>query len=204
MQCKIRTASEGQYPDVPYRSGRWRSLYILNPSSSSISGSIKVDVHYFEDGNVRMTTNKPVSISLSSTSASEVVRQIALAERKYQEDLNRAFTSLNEGAFKGLRRQLPVTRQKVEWEKISSYKVRDMSVSYGFFSLLTRNVGGARHRWWQVQVVVGLETTYESVHARKRFIQQYDQYDQGTSITPCRRPMCYSTRFTSKVITPST
>jgi len=136
-----------------------------------------------------MTTNKPVSISLSSTSASEVVRQIALAERKYQEDLNRAFTSLNEGAFKGLRRQLPVTRQKVEWEKISSYKVRDMRVSHGFFGLLTRNVGGARHRWWQVQVVGGLETTHEFVHARKRFIKRYDQYDQGTSTTPHCRPI---------------
>jgi len=153
MQCKIRTASEGQYPDVPYRSGRWRSLYVLDPSSSSISGSIKVDVHYFEDGNVRMTTNKPVSISLSSTSASEVVRQIALAERKYQEDLNRAFTSLNEGAFKGLRRQLPVTRQKVEWEKISSYKVRETTVC----GVVHRHANNG-FRWGKILAVAGRDS----------------------------------------------
>ena len=34
-------------------------------------------------------------------------------ERAYQEELNRGFAMLSEGAFKGLRRQLPVTRQKV-------------------------------------------------------------------------------------------
>lgn len=70
-----------------------------------------------------MLTNKSVSLSSSSGSASDIVRQIAATEKKYQEDLNRAFTNLSEGAFKGLRRQLPVTRQKVEWEKISGYKV---------------------------------------------------------------------------------
>ena len=51
------------------------------------------------------------------------MRQIATAEKKYQEELNRGFAALNEGAFKGLRRQLPVTRQKVEWEKISGYRI---------------------------------------------------------------------------------
>ena len=40
-----------------------------------------------------------------------------------QEDLNRAFVSLSEGSFKSLRRQLPVTRQRVEWEKIGGYRV---------------------------------------------------------------------------------
>ena len=82
-------------------------------------------MHYYEDGNVRLTTTKRVTISISdsSPSANEIVRQIALAEKKYQEELNSGFTSLSEGAFKGLRRQLPVTRQKVEWEKIGGYRV---------------------------------------------------------------------------------
>lgn len=106
------------------RNGRWRSLYLYKPSSGSLTGSIKVDVHYYEDGNVRLLTDKPISTSISSNaSASEVTKQIATLERKYQEDLNKAFGSLSETAFKGLRRQLPVTRQKIEWEKISGYRV---------------------------------------------------------------------------------
>jgi capping protein alpha len=61
------------------------------------------------------------------------VRAIAGAEKKYQEDLNKAFAGLAEGAFKGLRRQLPITRQKIEWEKISGYR-------------LGQDIGGGRAR----------------------------------------------------------
>ena len=107
-----------------HRNGRWRSLYLHNPSSGSLTGSIKVDVHYYEDGNVRLLTEKPISANLSSgASAAEITKQVAGVERKYQEDLNKAFGNLSEGAFKSLRRQLPVTRQKVEWDKISGYRV---------------------------------------------------------------------------------
>jgi hypothetical protein len=105
------------------RNGRWRSLYIFSPSSSSLTGSLKVDVHYYEDGNVRLLTNKPVSLSVPSSTASSIVREISLAEKKYQEELNKGFTNLSEGAFKGLRRQLPITRQKVEWDKIAGYRL---------------------------------------------------------------------------------
>ncbi|KAK7711613.1 F-actin-capping protein subunit alpha [Botryosphaeria dothidea] len=112
-----------KYSPNNFWNGRWRSAYVVDPASGSLSGSIKVDVHYYEDGNVRMLTEKPVSSANAGTGAQEIVRAVAAAERKYQEDLNRAFASLSEGAFKGLRRQLPITRQKIEWEKISGYKL---------------------------------------------------------------------------------
>lgn len=96
---------------------------MLDPSSNSVSGTVRVDVHYYEDGNVRMNTSKNVDIG-SASSADAVVKEISKAENKYQEELNRAFTALAEGSFKGLRRQLPVTRQRVEWEKIGGYRVR--------------------------------------------------------------------------------
>lgn len=105
------------------RNGRWRSLYIYDPSTSSLTGSLKVDVHYYEDGNVRLLTNKPISASISSGSATTIVREITVAEKKYQEELNKGFNNLSEGAFKGLRRQLPITRQKIEWDKIAGYRL---------------------------------------------------------------------------------
>jgi capping protein alpha len=103
--------------------GRWRSTYIYTPSSGSLSGSVKADVHYYEDGNVRMSTEKKLELSGGGGSAEGVVREIAKAENKFQEELNRAFVTLSEGSFKSLRRQLPVTRQKIEWEKLGSYRV---------------------------------------------------------------------------------
>lgn len=111
------------WTDLSTRNGRYRSSFIFDPSSSSITGTIKVDVHYYEDGNVRLLTEKPVSTSTTSSSASDAVKAIAQIERKYQEELNKAFISMSEGAFKSLRRQLPVTRQKIEWDRVGGYRV---------------------------------------------------------------------------------
>lgn len=74
---------------------------------------------------MRLLSTKPVSTAVSSASASGIVRSIGGAEKKFQEELNLTFSNLSEGAFKSLRRQLPVTRQKIEWEKISSYRVSE-------------------------------------------------------------------------------
>ena len=82
-----------------------------------------MDVHYYEDGNVRLQTKKAVSASVSSGTGAGISKEIASAEKRYQEELNRGFTSLSEGAFKGLRRQLPVTRQKIEWDKVAGYRL---------------------------------------------------------------------------------
>ena len=72
---------------------------------------------------MRLLTTKPVTASISSGAATAVVREIAGVEKKYQEEVNRGFGNLSEGAFKGLRRQLPITRQKIEWDKIAGYKL---------------------------------------------------------------------------------
>ena len=83
-----------------------------------------MNVHYYEDGNVSLNNTKPVSISLPSISPADgVIRRIATVEREHQQELSEAFNRLAEGAFKGLRRQLPITRQKVEWEKVGGYRL---------------------------------------------------------------------------------
>ncbi|KAI9835898.1 MAG: hypothetical protein M1819_001796 [Sarea resinae] len=119
-------ASYGVYPiehDSAIAIALVANKYSPNNFCGSLKGSVKVDVHYYEDGNVRLLTEKPVSVSLSASArAPELIHQIMRVEKKYQEDLNKAFGSLSDGAFKGLRRQLPITRQKIEWEKISTYR----------------------------------------------------------------------------------
>ncbi|EME89396.1 uncharacterized protein MYCFIDRAFT_201917 [Pseudocercospora fijiensis CIRAD86] len=122
-----------KYSPQNFWNGRWRSTYLLNPSSNSLSGTVKADVHYYEDGNVRMSTSKKLELGSGTGNAESVVREIAKAENKFQEELNRAFVTLAEGSFKSLRRQLPVTRQRVEWEKIGGYR-------------LGQDIGGGRSR----------------------------------------------------------
>lgn len=98
-------------------------MYVFDSASGSLDGSIKVDVHYYEDGNVRLLTNKTVTASIPSGTGAGIAKEISALERKYQEELNKGFVNLSEGAFKGLRRQLPVTRQKIEWDKVTSYRL---------------------------------------------------------------------------------
>lgn len=112
-----------KYSPNNFWNGRYRSQFLFDPSSSTLTGSIKVDVHYYEDGNVRLLTEKPVHHNVGGGNATDVVKAIGQVERKYQEDLNRAFVGLSEGAFKSLRRQLPVTRQKIEWDRVSGYRI---------------------------------------------------------------------------------
>lgn len=110
-------------PLTPSRNGRWRSIYTFSPSDGTLEGAIKVDVHYYEDGNVRLLTDKGVSASVPSGTGAGVTKEISAAEKKYQDELNRGFVRLSEDAFKGLRRQLPVTRQKIEWDKVTGYRL---------------------------------------------------------------------------------
>ena len=76
---------------------------------------------------MRLTTKKEVPETSiggggGGGAAGEVIKVIARIEKAWQEELNRGFGRLSEGEFKSLRRQLPVTRQKVEWEKVGSYR----------------------------------------------------------------------------------
>lgn len=87
-----------------------------------------IDVHYYEDGNVRLTTKHHSSFEAKSTDSSDIIAAIAEEEKKYQEELNTTFHGLNDNDFKSLRRQLPMTKQKINWENISSLKIgKDMA-----------------------------------------------------------------------------
>ena len=106
-------------------SGRWRTTLLYNPNSHSLKGTLSAQVHYYEDGNVALNTTKQVAETNAGSTGAEVVRTVAKLEKTYQEEVNRALVGLNEGSFRGLRRQLPVTRQRVEWEKVRGYSLGD-------------------------------------------------------------------------------
>ena len=146
-----------KYSPQNFWNGRWRSTYTFDPSSSSLSGNVKIDVHYYEDGNVRMNTTKKVEAGNVGGGAEAVVKEIAKAENKFQEELNRAFTALAEGSFKGLRRQLPVTRQRMEWEKHQGYRVSSYTYILISSSFLI-HVLTIRYSWVRTLVVDGLSS----------------------------------------------
>lgn len=109
-----------KYNPSNFWNGDWTSEYIYDLNSKELKGQIDVQVHYYEDGNVRFKSSKDVTVS----SASDVVKAIQQVESEFETSLDSSFSELNEKQFKTLRRRLPITRSKVNWGKaIGSYRL---------------------------------------------------------------------------------
>jgi capping protein (actin filament) muscle Z-line, alpha len=76
---------------------------------------------------VQLATDHTLSISLPSavvksspaSSASKILALVEDEEGKYQTSLNETYHEMGEKTFKGLRRALPMTRQKLDWDKVT-------------------------------------------------------------------------------------
>jgi capping protein (actin filament) muscle Z-line, alpha len=111
---------------------------------NQVGGRILINIHYYEQGNVsigsqlgyflckliknqvQLSTIHAVSFNIppaivSSPDATKSAKILALIEdeeRKYQISLNETYQEMKEKTFKGLRRALPLTRQKIDWDKV--------------------------------------------------------------------------------------
>jgi len=121
-----------KYNPPNFWSGRWRSSYTIdfNISPPLIAGEILVNVHYYEAGNVQLSTSLtlssplPDSLPLTPTSAQKILTFIAEKEKDYQRKLGEEiYEEMSERTFKYLRRNLPITKQKVEWDRVMGYKL---------------------------------------------------------------------------------
>ncbi|KAI0755283.1 F-actin-capping protein subunit alpha [Daedaleopsis nitida] len=131
-----------KYNPNNYWSGRWRSEYIIDTSSRSLEGKILLNVHYYEQGNVQLSTTHTVSLALppaispagGAAAASKVLALVEAEEGRYQTSLNDAYADMGEKTFKGLRRALPMTRSKLDWDRVLGYKLgAELTNSKGVF-----------------------------------------------------------------------
>ncbi|KAG8936390.1 F-actin-capping protein subunit alpha [Tulasnella sp. 418] len=113
-----------KYNAPNFWSGRWRSQYEVDLEQRRISGTVLINVHYYEQGNVQLQTTHnptlllPSSPSPTSQTASKILQLIESQESAYQSSLTNVYHDLGERTFKGLRRALPLTRQKLDWDKV--------------------------------------------------------------------------------------
>lgn len=105
------TASK--FNEKNFWSGRWRSVYRATylDGQVKISGSMKVNVHYYENGNVQLNTSREYgeTISTGSNVADEIVKVLSKAEGNFQNQIDTSCNNLSE-TFKSLRRRLPYTK----------------------------------------------------------------------------------------------
>lgn len=127
----ICIASEKFQPNN-FWNGRWRSVWTCSISGGGIQldGNIKINVHYYEDGNVQLVTNANKSGSVQGSNpqaaATAALKMIGKIEQAYQNAVENSYATMGDTTFKALRRVLPITRQRIAWNKIRGYRMGEM------------------------------------------------------------------------------
>jgi hypothetical protein len=116
-----------------HQAGSWKGLYIICPTTGSIHGDISVRAHTFENGgNVQLTSNISLNTIIFQTCsltdegtkhsswASAVMHQIkSWEEMEVVNKLDIMYESMGSIYLKRLRRVMPVTRTKMEWNVLA-------------------------------------------------------------------------------------
>ncbi|EPX73094.1 F-actin capping protein alpha subunit [Schizosaccharomyces octosporus yFS286] len=112
-----------KYNPQNYYNGRWRCVCKYNAEKKKLSGTSFIRVHYYEDGNVWLDAERPIDVSIDDTG--KLSDALVEAENANQRSFNVELSSLNDKKFKELRRQLPITRQKINWENVLGLRMRN-------------------------------------------------------------------------------
>jgi len=116
--------------------GSWRGVYQLNvssPTTVELKTDIKINVHYFEDGNVQLHTKFParnsVQVSDEKKTAAAVLKIIRQLETEFQANLEQMYIEMHSHTFKQMRRFYPLSKQPMNWNLAAHRMAGELSGS---------------------------------------------------------------------------
>mmetsp|Transcript_8416 Transcript_8416/g.21735 ORF Transcript_8416/g.21735 Transcript_8416/m.21735 type:complete len:215 (-) Transcript_8416:87-731(-) len=132
-------AREANLPNFHAGALRARWQLVLPPNAgraraeAQLSGELSARVHYFEDGNVRLDTSERWAMALPISEGEGAVNALALAaaarvkqaEGEWHSALLDRFVMLSDSGVKALRRPLPMTKTKFEFDKAAQHLLSD-------------------------------------------------------------------------------
>jgi capping protein alpha len=102
--------------------GGWRSCYGIDikTGAADLKGTIKVGVHYFEDGNVQLHANVDQSAKVNVTAKEDetgtaIVGSIAKIENDFHAHLEEMYVKMHTQTFKHMRRFYSLTKEPMKW-----------------------------------------------------------------------------------------
>eukprot|EP00937_MAST-01D_sp_MAST-1D-sp2_P002796 g2796.t1 len=105
-----------------YWSGSWRNtITVAFPDSTHarVTGKLNLYIHYFEEGNVMMHSEKEYAEDVQFTDADQfagaVTGAISRFEDTIQGGLEDMYQNMTKETFKDMRRVMPITKTKMNW-----------------------------------------------------------------------------------------
>ena len=100
-------------------SGEWLSTWELDISGNQVKGTLRANTYYYEEGNIQFGLDTKFSTTIgggdNKTVANNLVEFIKTSENSVQLELEKVYDELSENYIKPLRRKLPVTGTKMNW-----------------------------------------------------------------------------------------
>merc|ERR1712232_218513 len=129
-----RSRAKGHWSGMWY--SKWACDFKLGERPKLV-GELQFTSHFAEDGNSsfnrRMATRTTLPESIDEDESDEfayaVMEVVAAIEHKFHQLTEDVCLGLNRGAFKAMRRVLPVTKERFDWRPIRHALVRDIKAA---------------------------------------------------------------------------
>ena len=95
--------------------GEWLSTWELNLGNKKCHGVVKANTYYYEEGNVQLNIDTKVDSTISGDIPTALIEFIEKSENDIQTSMEKVYDDFNEVYIKPLRRAIPVTGTKMNW-----------------------------------------------------------------------------------------